>query len=232
MSTFYEMYHEDEAFRESVKTLRTNIDFAGIDRPIRSVSVTSAIISEGKSTVALALAAVVAESGKSTIIVDNDFRHPQIENRLMVRGTHTMSELFRETATIVDCCVPTKIRNLSVFATGGKRITNPTELLSSTKYKEILSKLKDLYDFVVVDTPPLNLFVDAALVGTQVDGVLLTIGYGKSTESEVKDALGQLEKANANVLGAVFNGTAYNPTSYYGYYYGKQRDKKSFSRGR
>ncbi|MBC8529557.1 CpsD/CapB family tyrosine-protein kinase [Christensenellaceae bacterium NSJ-44] len=226
MDNSYQIYFNSPELREAIKTLRVNIEFAGIDEPVRSVAVTSVEAGVGKSTIALSLAIAMAETGKTTLIIDNDFRNPQIANRLMVRGVYSLTELFSGKVDPREACVPTKVNNLFMLDLGSRRLNNPIEVLSSGRYKALLAKVKQDFDFVVIDTPPLGLFIDAAIASTQVDGVLMVISSGKSTAAEVKESLAQLEKANAHVIGCVLNNLKHKPADYYGYYYDKRGDKK------
>lgn len=219
-------YYENEMIRESAKTLRTNIEFSGIDKPIQSVVITSAEKFEGKSTVAIYLAIAYSEAGKNTLIIDNDFRNPQMANRCSIRSNYSLSDVLSATSeNITDFCIPTKLPRLSVMDIGNRRISNPIEMLSSAKYKQVLQYAIQAFDFVIVDTPPLGLFIDAAVISSAVDGVIVTIGSGKTKSSQVKEVLSQLDKAKASVIGAVLNDTKASNTSYY-YYYDKQNHTK------
>ena len=216
-----ELYYGDAQLRDSIKTLRTNIEFAGIDKTIKSVAVTSADVGVGKSMVSICLAVAMAETGRRTLLIDNDFRHPQIANRLGIRCRYALSDLLSGSVRIEDVCVDTQIPNLFVFDSGSRRISNPVEILSSVRYREVLNVLYDAFDFLVIDTPPVGLFVDAAVISSQVEGVLLVIQKGKTKREAVKASMSQLEKANAHILGAVLNGASHTASDYYYYHYGE-----------
>lgn len=217
----------DRGLNESAKTLRANIDFAGIDAPIRSVAITSAEKGDGKTIIACMLAIAEATADRKTLIVDNDFRNPQVSARLNVHGTHKLSELLNATEeTFMDFCMPTKVPNLYVLDVGLRR-SDPVEVLSSQKYDRILDLAKSLFDFVVIDTPPLGLFIDAAIVAPKTDGTLIVVRSGKDTPQSLQSVMSQLEKANARVLGAVLNGANVRNTSYYYYYYYSSKEHKA-----
>ena len=221
------MKHNTEKYknetREAFKTLRTNIDFAGIDTPIRSVTITSAKKGEGKSTIASNLAIVEAERHKKTLLIDNDFRNPQQARTFGVRSAHKLSEILDATSeNFMDFCLPTKFRDLYVLDIASRRLSNPVDLLASQKNKHLIELANEFFDFVVIDTPPLELFIDAAIVAPLTDGVILAVGSGMTTAAEERDVLGQLKKAQANVLGAVLNGVKNGRKNDY-YYYSKKK---------
>ena len=228
MSSVYDLYFGNGSLTESVKTLRANIDFAGIDSDIRSVVLTSAKKGEGKSTIASCLAIAEAESGRKTLIIDNDFRAPQLARRFGIRNPHSLVELLNlPTGTdMTQYAVSTEIPNLYVLDVGSRRISNPVEILSSNKYKRLLRNCFESFDFIIIDAPPLGYFIDAAVIATYVDGVAIVVGAGRSTAAEEKEVLSQLEKANAHVIGVVLNGVKHNKSNYYYYYYDKSGRKK------
>ena len=140
-----------------------------------------------------------------------------------IRCRYSLSDLLAGNIAINSVCVPTEIPNLYVFDSGNRRISNPVEVLSSIRYKEVLNELYDAFDFLIIDTPPVGLFVDAAVISSQVEGVLVVIQKGKTKREAVRAAMSQLEKANAHVLGAVLNGASHTSSDYYYYHYGDHR---------
>ena len=223
-SNIYALYEENGDVRDSAITLRTNLEFASIDKELTSVTVTSAEMSVGKSTVAIALGMAMAESGRRTLIIDNDFRNPQIELRLKVRGTHRIQDVLSGRVAPMDACIPTRMENLYVLDLGSRRINNAVDLLRSGRYKRLVEQLKQLFDFVIIDTPPVGMFIDAALAAQLTDGAVFVINAGKTNGKDVKEALVQLEKANVHVLGAVLNNVVRAHSNYY--YYDRQGRRK------
>lgn len=153
--------------------------------------------------------------------------HPQIANRMGIRCRYSLSDLLAGNIAINSVCVPTEIPNLYVFDSGNRRISNPVEVLSSIRYKEVLNELYDAFDFLIIDTPPVGLFVDAAVISSQVEGVLVVVQKGKTKREAVRAAMSQLEKANAHVLGAVLNGASHTSSDYYYYHYGSHRRRRA-----
>lgn len=216
----------DRDLMNSAKTLRSNIDFAGIDEPIRSVVVTSPQKGDGKTVVACALAIAQAQAGRKTLIIDNDFRAPQVATRLHLRGSAKLSEVLNATEeTLMQYCLETRTENMYMLDVSTRR-SDTVEVLSSKKYEALLKLAKETFDFVVIDTPPLGLFIDSALIAPKTDGAVIVVRAGKDTPQMVKSVLSQLEKANARTLGAVLNGDKKKHTDYYYYYSGKEHKTK------
>ena len=213
---------------ESIKTLRTNLEFAGMDKPIRSISITSTQPSEGKTTVSLLLGMAMGEASKKTLIVENDFRHPQIAKRIEKRMPLGITDLLTDKNTLDEVVYETEFNNLYMLNVG-RRIANPVEVLGSNKYLRIMEEVKEKFDFVIFDTPPMGLFIDGAIIASKVDGVLLVINSGSTPANDIKETVDQLEKAKANILGVVLNAVTrengYHKSSYYRYRY-MNKDKE------
>ena len=213
--------------REAFITLRTNIDFAGIDDPIKCVAITSAKKGEGKSTIAENLAIAEAMAHKRTLLIDNDFRNPQLARKFGVRGAHKLSNIMNAAEEdLMEYCLPTDYPDLYLLDIANFRLSSPVEILSSRKYKALIELVKQSFDFVIIDTPPIGLFIDAAIIAPLTDGVLLVIGNSMTTASEEKEIISQLDKAKAKILGTVFNGEKHAHSSDYYYYDKKTHTKK------
>lgn len=203
---------------EAYRTLRTNIQFSSLDKPAKTLLVTSAGADEGKSTTLCNLAVTVAQSGKSVVVVDCDLRHPTV---------HEMFDLSNDkglTTALIDGTkseIPlqqTAVNGLRVLAAGPVP-PNPADLLSTQRMKEILAALSDSADLVLFDSPPVSLVADAAMLASQVDGVILVISAGKTRREIASRAKALLEKVNARVLGVVLNNARVDSSVYK--YYGK-----------
>lgn len=223
-NSIYDVFSENDELRDSARTLRTNIEFASVDKEIQCVAVTSAEMSVGKSMISISLAMSAAEEGKRTLIIDNDFRNPQIAGRLKVRSRTTIAELLSGRVLPEDACVPSAFENLYVLDLGSRRVSNPVEIMNSVKYRNLIGELRNMFDFVVIDTPPIGMFIDAAVAAQSADGVVFVVNSGKTKALEVNEGLSQLEKANVKVLGAVLNNVIRSSSNYY--YYDRQGNKK------
>lgn len=224
-------YGTKTSLRDSVKTLRANIQFASLNKEIKTVALTSVIPSEGKTTLSCFLGISVAETGKKTVIVECDYRHPMVARNFGVEGERKKSN--ESDGKKIDASLKkTSVDNLWVLDMKCK-INNPVELICSEAYSNMVKKLREDFDFVIFDTPPLGAFIDAAHISTLADGTVLVIRQGQVERRAAKDVLEQLKKANANVIGAVINnvkvkkvGYYYNYYHYYTSRYYSQRDNK------
>lgn len=202
---------------EAYRSLRTNINFAAVGNPVRSVVITSSVPAEGKSTTVANLAMAMALESKRVIVVDADLRRPS-QHKLfrldsspgltdILVGTHTVEEVLRETG----------VENVRVLPAGSPP-PNPAELLGSAAMGRLLSTLEGMADIILLDSPPTLAVADSIVLASRTHGALLVVGYGETKKTNTKKALDLLSRANANVLGTVLNRMD-GPSS--GYYYGK-----------
>jgi capsular exopolysaccharide synthesis family protein len=203
---------------EAFRALRTNLEFAGVDEPIRTILITSPEPGEGKTTIAVNLAAIIAQGGKRVALVDADLRKPGIHRFLGISNRVGLSDVFRGRLKLQNAIQSwDDSEGLSVI-TSGSLPPNPAELLGSEKMIHILDELKSQADVVVIDCPP-SLVADAQVLAAKVDAVLLIIYPGHTHIDSARATLAQLERANAKVVGAVMN----NIPRERGYYYGGYR---------
>ena len=208
--------------QESFKTLRTNVQFCGQD--VRVVAVTSCHENEGKTVISLNLAKSFAELGKRVLVIDADMR------KSVIAGRHTsakrpagLSEVLSGLVEVGECVYETQIPGLHLMFSG-QYPPNPVELLSSSHFTKLVQKARESYDYVIVDTPPLGLVIDAAVIAPQCDGVMLVMANHAVRFRQAQEVVSQLEKSGAKILGVVRNsvGPKGNP---YGKRYGKAYGK-------
>ena len=220
---------------ETYRALRTNIQFASVDRPIRTLLVTSSNPAEGKTTVATNLSVVLAQGGNNVVLMDVDLRKPQLHLRMGLPNRKGVTSLFVRPSTQMDGSVQsTEVKNLSLI-TSGTLPPNPAELLGSDRMGQILTQLQNRADIVVLDTPPVLAVTDSAVLGKQVDGVLLVIKVGSTKIAAAQQTVNQLRRLNINILGVVLNDVPTRGARYYysnGYYiyqgyYEKPEQKKN-----
>ncbi len=210
---------------ESFRSLRTNIEFAGVERPLRVLLVTSAAEEDGKSTVALNLALSLSQSGKRVALVDADLRKPTLHETLGIRNTEGLTDLFRKPIHVSDV-VRTLKNDRVLVMTSGELPPNPTELLSSRRMEQIIAALREMVDVVVIDATPFFI-ADAWVLAAKVDGVVWVARPGHTRKGALRVLLNQARRANANLLGIVLNRLSKNNSSYatrYSYlshYYGE-----------
>ena len=204
------------AVAEAFRSLRTDLEFSGVDRPIKTILVTSAGVAAGKSTVALNLAIVMAQGGKKVVLVDADLRKPSVHTSLGIANTKGISDVFRGNLDIYNATVNWDEGNIFVI-TSGDLPPNPAELLGSKKMDQILDSLERVADVVILDGPPF-LVTDAAVLSSKVDGVLLVVRHGHTRRQELATAMKQLNRIETRVLGVVMNAIPRSQEDYLGLY--------------
>ncbi|HHB89678.1 MAG TPA: polysaccharide biosynthesis tyrosine autokinase [Anaerolineae bacterium] len=206
---------------EAYRTVRTGIQFASIDKPIRTLVVTSAGPGEGKSTTAANLAVVIAQAGKKVVLIDADLRKPtqhkrwKLPNTVGLTGALLMDELSENLDYLLS---PTQVENLWLL-TSGQLPHNPSELLGSHKLQELTDYLLGKYDLLLFDSPPALAVTDPVVLGRNMDGVIVVVDAGSTREPALVHVLSEMEKVNANIIGIVLNRYRRGRSSGYYYYY-------------
>lgn len=200
---------------EAYRTLRTNIKFSSVDKQIKSLVVTSSGPDEGKSTTACNLAVVMAQAGNKTILIDCDQRRPSLHKIFTLSNECGLSNILADEVEFKDAVYKTQIDNLEILPSG-TRPPNPAELLSSEKMKGFLEEMKEEYDSIIIDTPPILAVTDAQLLSTYVDGCILVVASGQTERNAAIKAKELLDKVGAKILGVVLNKVDANNKGYYG----------------
>jgi non-specific protein-tyrosine kinase len=214
----YALEHPRSPVAEAFRSLRTNIQFASVDRPLRTLAISSPAPEEGKSTVATNLAAALAQGGKQVILVDADLRRPRLHTLLGLPNRLGLSDLFvRTDLALPDVLQPGALPNLRVL-TSGNLPPNPAELLGSERMARLLAELTELADIVVLDSPPALLVTDAALLGARADGLLLVAEAGRTRRDVARAAVESLRRTGTKVLGVVLNNVPMRRGHYYSDY--------------
>jgi succinoglycan biosynthesis transport protein ExoP len=217
---------------ESYRSLRANIEFSSLDEPIRTLLVTSAVPTEGKSVTASNLAVAFAQAGRRVLLVDADLRRPSVHTIFGAPNQAGLTTLLRSDGVTAEAvAVPTEEPRLSVL-TSGPLPPNPAELLGSQRFRTVLDRLKAQYDLVVVDSPPLKAVADPAVLGSFLDGTLLVVAANATHRAVARAGREALVKAGARVLGVVLNRLAEPDAAEYGDYYGARTDGEEPARGR
>lgn len=189
---------------EAFRALRTNIEFSGITKELKTILVTSPGPGEGKSTVAVNLAEVMAQGDSKVLLIDADLRRPRLHQFFDVKNRVGLSEYFRSKAGLDEIAISTEKNKKLAIIPSGKLPPNPSELLGSDRFLSLLDEIKDSVDYLIIDSPPL-VVTDAAVMASKVDGVILVIRPGVTKINALKSAIAQLENTHARVLGIVFN---------------------------
>jgi capsular exopolysaccharide synthesis family protein len=203
---------------EALRKLRTNLQFVDVDRPVRLMVVTSAIASEGKSSTALNLAVVFAEAGQRVLVIDADLRRPKVAEYLGIEGAVGLTDVLAGRVQPEDAVQPWG-RGMWVLPSGF-RPPNPSELLASHQMGDLLRRMRERYDMVIIDSPPLVPVTDGAVLAAASDGALLVGRAAKTSSSHIAIARRALDAVSAKLLGCAFNMVPPTKNDHYNYYYG------------
>lgn len=211
------------AVQNAAKTLAANIRFASVDNPVSTIVVTSSVPNEGKTFVSVELARALAASGKRVLIVECDMHKRSLSSVLGAHGRHGIYDVLSGDADLDEAIVSTQTPNL-YFLDSEPNIPNPTDVLSSKRFRGLLQGARRAFSYVVMDTPPIGAFVDAAILGSVADATLLVVREDFVRRDDLAAAYTQLKQAGANLVGTVLN-CCDNESGSYGYgYYGHYGD--------
>ena len=216
--------------QNAAKTLLANIRFASVDRPVKSIVLTSSVPNEGKSTVAYNLAQAIASSGKRTLIVECDMRRRSLADMVGARARHGIYAVLSGQVELDEALVATSHRNL-FFLDSEPHIPNPADILSSQRFRKLVAQMESDFDYVVIDTPPVGTFVDAAIIAALADATALVVRERFVKRAELQNAYDQLKKADANVIGVIMNMCEAESSEYYYAYYNKEGKRVRKSEG-
>jgi len=216
-SVGYKRKKQDYFTEEAFKSLRTNLQFCGKDKKV--IAITSCIPNEGKSTVSFSLAISLAEFGKKVLFIDADLRRSVLAGRIKVNGqvkglTHYLS---RQASLQEVICKVDDVTNLHIVIAGPVS-PNPTELLGGEAFKDLITVARQVYDYVIIDTPPLGSVIDSVVVAGNCDGAILVIESGSISYRFAQNITKQLEKSNCAILGAILNKVDLASKNKYGKY--------------
>ncbi|WP_255782069.1 CpsD/CapB family tyrosine-protein kinase [Lactiplantibacillus plantarum] len=214
--------HPKSPISEQFRTLRTNINFMAIDNPIKTLALTSANVSEGKSTVTDNLAVVWTQNGQKVLLVDADLRRSTLHRTFDLDNREGLTTILTSHARTIDLnkiIQPSGIENLSILPSGPTP-PNPAELLGSQRMKDFLKAAKKRYDMVIVDVPPMLEVTDTQVISHYLDAVVLVVKQGHTQKLGAKRAVELLKLAHANLLGYVMNDVSSDGSAGYGYGYG------------
>jgi non-specific protein-tyrosine kinase len=188
---------------EAYRTLRTSLEFSGLDRPLHSLLVTSPAADEGKAVVLANLAVIMAEGGRQVILVEGDLRKPALHDLFGANNDRGLCDLVQDKA--VPDSLPLQESGIDgiKLLTSGSPSSNPSVLLGSDRMKTIIQALTEQADLVLFSAPPVIAVTDAVLLAAQVDGTLLIVRAGGTERAHAQRAKALLEKVNANLVGAV-----------------------------
>lgn len=209
--------------KEAYKTLRTNVQFAGED--VKVITLTSCLPNEGKSAVAMNLAMSIAEAGNSVLLVDADMRRSIFIGRYKIKNAKRgLSHYLSGQSTLEEVISVTNIDKFHMI-TSGPVPPNPSELLGNKRFNKMIDEMRKIYDYILIDCPPLGSVVDALIPGKLSDGVALVIASEKISYKFAQKIQKQLEMSECKLLGVVLNKVHLKGRGYYGRYYEKYYGK-------
>lgn len=224
---------------EAYRTLRTNIQFSSIDKEIKTIVFTSPKPGEGKTTVASNLATSISLSEKRVLIIDCDLRRPRLHKMFGITNVDGLTNILMGEKRLPDVVYKGRDETSSLnILTSGPLPPNPAELLGSKKMKDFLEDVSFDFDIIILDSPPIGMFTDSAILSTLTDGTIMVIESGKTDLDETIRAKELLEKVNANIIGVVLNKIPmkdknsykygyYDYSNYYGDEHGKRKRKRN-----
>lgn len=224
----YVFRHSTSRVAECCRALRTNILFSSADRKISTLVVTSASPRDGKTTMVMYLGTTMAQSGQRVLLVDTDMRRPRLHEATGVSRQRGLTDLIVGQSGIEDCVKSTEIPNLFVLPCGPLP-PNPAELLMTKRFEAVLAELKDRYDLVILDSPPLQAVTDAVVLSRMADGVILVVKAGRTLRDDVADSARQFKAVGSTITGAILNELdmdkrRYGGGYYYNYAYGQDKE--------
>ena len=233
MSRIISIKNPKSPIAEAYRGIRTSIEFSNLDKDLKVITVTSSMQNEGKSTVLANLAVSFANLDKKVLIMEGDLRNPSVHRMFNISNIKGLTDILLQNKVFADCVHCTDVKNLHVL-TCGAIPPNPSEMLSSKKIRDFIESLREYYDYIFIDAPPIGIVTDAGIISTYTDGCIFVVGAGEADIEMAKVSKERLEKVGANILGVVLNKFESSGASgYYNYYYdqeptarGKGRRKK------
>lgn len=205
---------------EEFRSIRTNIQYSNLDKKIKTIVVTSTTKDEGKTTIATNLAVNFSKiENKRVLIIDCDLRNPSVYKEFGISNSNGLTDLLVEEKDLSNYIKETKINNLHIL-TVGSIPPNPSEMLSSNRMKVFMEKVREEYDYVFIDTPPIGMVTDAGILSAFLDGIIIVVKSDLVDIKDLQESKKKLVSVNANILGVILNGNKVKKDDYYYSYYG------------
>ncbi len=219
MNTRRQILNKNSSFavQEAYKTLRTNIRFFLRNERCKRFCITSGAAGEGKSITLMNLAISLAETGDKVLLIDADMRRPALARLLVEKAAPGLSNVLAGLETSEEAIRKEMYPNLDIMFSGDVP-PNPSELLGSDRMQQLIEEMAEHYDYILVDTPPVNVVSDACIIASLLDGVLMLVRKDQSRKDDTKRAIDSLRLTGAKVLGFVLNGVELDAKKNYGYY--------------
>lgn len=209
---------------EAYRSLRTSIKFSSLDKPIKTIVVTSSLIGEGKSTVVGNLAYSLNQDGSRVLVIDCDLRKPSIHENFLLSNEKGLTDILVGKSDLKS--VTKKIEESLFLITAGTIPPNPAEILGSKEMEDLIKELSINFDYIILDTPPILPVSDTLLLASKADATLIVVKARKTKEKIVKESYSKLVEARANVIGTILNESDKSLDNKYCGYYGEVKSKK------
>ncbi len=210
---------------EAFRLLRTNLQFLDLDEQPRCLVISSAVPGEGKTMTSTNLAVALAQTGRRTLIIDADLRRPRVAGLLGLDAAVGLTTILVGKTEVQDAIQVHEPSGLHFLASGAKP-PNPTEILQSRVTHDLIKALREEYDMVIIDAPPLLPVADASVLATLADGVILVVKHGRTTRDQLGEAIARLNQVGGRLFGVVVNMIPKRSTNSYYYYYYEESDGK------
>jgi len=211
-------------FAEAFRTLRTNINFSGLDNPLRAILITSAGPNEGKTTVTSNLGVVLAQSNKKVLIIGCDLRRPTLHKIFNINDYIGVTNVLINDMDPSELAQETEVPGLFILASGPIP-PNPSELIGSQRMKSLIARALEKFDYVLLDSPPINIVTDPIVLSMLTDGVIMVVKSGSTHYESAREAQAKLEKVGAKIIGVVLNNISMSTGDYYYHYYYTQESE-------
>lgn len=203
-------------YAEAFRTIKTNIKYSSADKHKKVLLVTSTEAGEGKSTISSNLALSLSQDNKKVIIIDGDLRKPSVHKQFRISGSVGLTEVLIGEEALEK--IKHKINPYLDAIASGHIPPNPAELLASEEMEKLINKLREEYDYVIIDTNPIGLVADAQILSSKVDGVILVARYEKTKKENLLSCKKMIDQVGGNTIGVVLNGIDEKRGKYYYYY--------------
>ncbi len=207
------------AIKEAYNSIRTKLIFTGKGEKCPVFAVTSSLAGDGKTTNAVSLAVSIAMADQRVLLIDSDMRRPSVHRYFNIECRNGLSEILAGLSSEIKLH-PTENSNLSIL-TAGQIPPNPAELLGSRQMDMLLDYVRQYFDYVIIDTPPVNIVTDATVIAGKITGYILVVQSGKTHIRDLSDAIRQIEEMNGNIVGTILNDPMGRGEAHYSNHYSR-----------
>lgn len=214
-------------YAEAFRSIKANIKYSKLNNDKKIILVTSCCIEEGKSTVSMNLALTLSQDNKKVLLIDGDLRKPKVHKKFSITNINGLTNILVNEKDIEECIK--KYNDNLHLITAGSKTPNPLELLSVNEMDNVINVLRGLYDYIIIDTPPIGIISDAKVLVDKVDGVLLIVRFEETPKDELTKVIKTLRQLEGNIIGVILNRIKIPSEKDY-YYYSDEEEKKRVNR--